>query len=160
MVAMQQIAHETLATVDVSELRASPEVIVSTIKGWEQPLTIMCGGAPLAQLWDYLSVEIHNFRQDDDGNWEPFVHDRYESEFRHIVELGDFARTFEAIADDLELNGGGALVVSDGVRVAELTPYAPSRLGRSRGSYKFLEEFIEARDGESSAVAEEWIDPP
>ena len=160
MVTMRQIAHETLATVDVSELRANPEAILSTIEGWEQPLTIMCGGAPLAQLWDYLPVEIHNFRQGDEGNWVPFVHDWYESEFRHIVELGDFARTFEAIADDLEMNGGGALVVSDGARLAELTPYAPSRLGRSRGKYKFLEEFIEARDGESSAVAEERIDQP
>lgn len=160
MVTMQQIAHETLATVDVSELRANPEALLSTIKGWEQPLTIMCGGAPLAQLWDYVPVEIHNFRQDDDGNWVPFVHDWYESEFRHIVELGDFARTFEAIADDLELNGGGALVVSDGARVAQLTPYAPSRYGRSRGEYEFLEEFIKAQDRKSSAVAEERTDQP
>lgn len=160
MITMQQIAHETLATVDVSELRANPEAILSTIEGWEQPLTIMCGGAPLAQLWDYVPVEIHNFRQDDDGNWVPFVRDWDESHFKHIVELGDFARTFEAIADDLELNGGGALVVSDSARVAELTPYAPSKIERPRGTYKFLDDLVDAWDGESSAVAEERIDQP
>ena len=157
---MQQLAHEMRMTADVSELRADPAALVPQRAGIDDRITIMRNGKPVATLWGYEPIAIHNWKQNDDGEWVPFTHDVYESQFRHIVQLDDLAAEFDALADDLEANGGGALIKSGGERVAELTPYRPSRLGHVRRTDKLLDEYLkevsDRIDAKRAAAAAAW----
>lgn len=153
MVKMRQIAHELLKTVDASELRADPAALVAQLESFDDRITIMRDGKPAVTLWGYEPTPIHNWKQNDEGEWVEYIHDWAESQFEHIVQLGDLAAKFDALVDDLEANAGGALIKSGDERVAELTPYRPSWFGRSLRQYQFLDEYNERMDAEREARA-------
>lgn len=154
MVKMQQIAHELLKTADASELLADPAAFVAQLESYDDRITIMRNGKPSVMLWSYAPTPIRNWKQNDAGEWEQYTYDWPESHFPHIVQLGDLAAQFNALADDLEANYSGALIKAGDERVAEMAPYQPSRFGRSRGKYKFLEEFSKRLDAERDARAD------
>ena len=162
IVKMQQLAHEMLMTADVSELCADPAAFVAQLTGNGDQITIMRDGKPVATIWGYEPIEIHNWKQNGDGEWVEYTHDWAESRFRRIVQLDDLAAGFDALADDIETNGGGALIKSGDERVAELTPYGPSRLGHVRREDKLLDEYLkevsDRIDAKRAAAAAAWGD--
>lgn len=151
MVKLRQIAHELLKTVDASELLADPAALVAQLESFDDRITIMRDGKPSVTLWGYEPLEICNWKQNDEGEWVQYTHDWAESQFEHIVQLGDLAAKFDALADDLEANAGGALIKSGDERVAELTPYRPSLGGRDLSKYGPLREFLAAFEKDTGA---------